>query len=121
MGSDNNRWLSHVPAGWHAIFRQMVEELAEFDPDLEVDDAKQKFGELRVSLKGGSIFAYEIVDRATDASREACEQCGAKGRLRKNRHGWYRTLCADHAQGFMPAVGSPMVASVRLFLPRDEP
>ena len=43
----------------------LLQDLEKLDPTLEVMQAKQKFGELRVYLKTGLSEAYDLIDAAT--------------------------------------------------------
>lgn len=65
-----------------------------------IDQMKEKFGELRIyygiSTATTSEWQREVVDKivsnAEDKSLSICEECGNKGKIRKDRH-WLKTLC----------------------------
>ena len=60
-------------------------------PDLRVSQIKQKFGDLRVYVRGGDERTEAQIARAQDVSRNTCEWCGALGA--KDRQGAILTLC----------------------------
>lgn len=81
------------------MYDQLIEDLAGLDSDLEVTQAKQKFGELRVYLDRFSPEADRLIKIAATISRSTCEECGAEAKTRANRQGYYRTLCDQHPDG----------------------
>lgn len=110
----NLDWLLDLPAGWALIYTSLIADLEKLDPNVKVEQAKQKFGELRVYLERGSEAAYDLLDAATRASRATCETCGEAAALRKSKTGYYSTLCDVHADGRAPTDDQPIVASFRL-------
>lgn len=90
-----------VPLGWEAIVDTLRRDLAELDPELRVEQVKQKFGGLRVYVAAGDpSVAAAVRDRiaeAESASSRTCEVCGRPGRLRTDRP-WAATLCDEHAE-----------------------
>lgn len=101
MNSENRGklyWTPYLPAGWQDIFRRLVAQLEDCDPTLVIEQAKEKFGSLRVYLDRYDERAYVAIDTATAKSAKTCQVCGAPGRLHVN-NGVYATLCVDHAGG----------------------
>lgn len=47
---DNSAWRSEVPEGWWPIYDALLADLLKLDPAVEIVQAKEKFGELRVYL-----------------------------------------------------------------------
>ena len=90
-----------VPLGWEAIVDALRRDLAELDPELRVEQVKQKFGGLRVYVAAGdpavAAAVRERITEAESASERTCEQCGRPGRLRTDRP-WATTLCDEHAE-----------------------
>lgn len=90
-----------VPLGWEAIVNALRRDLTELDPELRVEQVKQKYGELRVYVAAGdpSVAAAvrDLITEAESASERTCEQCGRPGRLRTDRP-WATTLCDEHAE-----------------------
>jgi hypothetical protein len=76
---------SAVYAGWHAILRDLHEQLAAIDPEYGVDQFKEKFGTLRVYFIASSPDLIEAmndaVDEAAVRSAVTCEYCGESGKL----------------------------------------
>jgi hypothetical protein len=120
MLNDNLQWLDHIPEGWSGLFTSLIRELEKLDPEVEVVQAKQKFGELRVYLKAGRTEAYDLIDAATRTSRTMCERCAASAKLR-NVGGYYQTLCETHAKGAEPTEDQPILASFRISGARISP
>ena len=56
---------------------------------------KEKFGELRFYINGGSDEIYNKITEAEKLSHETCELCGKKGELRTKIR-WFTTLCDEH-------------------------
>lgn len=113
MRNNNIQWIDHIPTGWVGLYTSLIQDLEKLDPALEVVQAKQKFGELRVYLETGSTEAFDLIDAATRASLNTCETCGAAAKLR-NIRGYFQTLCDTHAKGEAPAKGEPIMASFRV-------
>jgi translation initiation factor IF-1 len=91
--------------GWHDIIAQLSGKLeAEArrvgHGDLLVVQVKEKFGALRVYLRGSvSDRGREWVASAEHQSVHACELCGSAGALRESaERGYARTLCASCAR-----------------------
>ena len=53
-----------------------------------VEQAKQKFGVLRVYLNQSNTDTEALVQSAEAQSKVTCEVCGAGGELRIDRGGW---------------------------------
>lgn len=116
MGRILDRNLSYrddIPVGWRPLFDQLVADINTLDPALEIVQAKQKFGELRVYLDSHSAGATGLIDAATRQSRKTCEVCGLEATLCVTR-GYYETLCKIHGEGSEVAETSPIVARFRL-------
>ena len=78
--------------GWEGLVVNLIEQLDGLGlPDLRVSQIKQKFGNLRVYVRGGDERAETQIARAQDASRNTCEWCGAPGD--KDCQGAILTLC----------------------------
>lgn len=72
---------------------QLGREAAQLPVILQV---KEKFGELRFYMKGGTAAHEAYVDFACAMSIRVCEVCGAPGQRRDTR--WVKTLCDTHYQ-----------------------
>jgi len=109
----NLDWLAQLPPGWGGIYSKLVAELEERRAEIEVQQAKQKFGELRVHVDKGSDEIYRLIDAATKQSRSTCEVCGAPGVLRDLK-GYFTTRCDEHAEGHAESTAKPIAASIRI-------
>lgn len=66
MIEDSNMcWLPHLPAGWQALYRQFLTDLAATGISAEVTEAKEKFGTLRLSLAHHERDAARHIRAAT--------------------------------------------------------
>lgn len=72
-----------LPRGWRGIYDQLIVDLYKVQPDLRVESARAKLGQLRVYLERHPAPGKEpgmLITRATAASRAACEVCGQAAR-----------------------------------------
>lgn len=100
-------WLGGwVEEGWVPLVEGLYADCIAYDPELIVQQVKEKFGGLRFyfnlsencSNEAGEAI-YALVEAAEAASYKICEQCGEPGAPRGG--GWIKTLrdnCAgpDH-------------------------
>jgi hypothetical protein len=98
MSRDNLRWLLSIPPGWHDLYRRLVADLEAIDPAVEVVQAKEKFGRMRVYLARFSDELAELKWEAERQSLQICQLCGAPGELMV-QSGIYSTVCPHHGQG----------------------
>ena len=77
--------------GWYGLMEELCERLSALEEDIQFSQIKEKWGQLRVYIAGGSEAAYDIIDEIEDESGEICENCGDKGKLREG--GWIKCLC----------------------------
>lgn len=113
---DNSAWRDQIPRGWWSIYDQLLADLTRLDPVVEVEQAKEKFGELRVYLAKSTADMDAPIDAASRQSRQTCQECSAPGLLMATKDGFYATVCNEHAQpeGFKPVSASPIIASFRV-------
>lgn len=103
--------------GWYPIIEELLQKISEIDTDKKVRifQIKEKFGTLRFytsdsplridflgavnCLTFGLVLSeMEKLIRDTEIrSAVTCEICGKNGRLR-NKSGWVKTLCDEHAK-----------------------
>lgn len=86
------------PPGWARLLDALAAELTENYPAARCNQFKEKFGALRFYTEGVSSEALRVIDRYEQQSTETCQDCGAPGTLVRNRRGWFRTACPDHAK-----------------------
>jgi NMD protein affecting ribosome stability and mRNA decay len=86
--------------GWAGLLISLSEKIMKLNPEgtIRVDQVKEKYGGLRFYY-GGSTPTKEIAEKilkvigeAEQNSYKVCEECGAKGNLRKDLP-WIQTLC----------------------------
>lgn len=112
MSAQIPAFLDEVGRGWHPLLQRLHSDLLAVDPGYRVNQVKEKYGELRVSLVTGLLRSlaapderepdhYEgltpsqLVRAAEQESARICESCGAPGRPRDRS--WIKTLCDDCA------------------------
>ena len=80
--------------GWFDLLDRFAASVdAHGGPAPELLQVKQKFGELRVYLRGDDVVR-QLAEEATKASRTTCEECGKPGTLRWGPR--VRTRCPEH-------------------------
>lgn len=82
--------------GWDDLLTRLHNDLTEIDPDYDLGQFKQKFGELRFYAScnnehGESFFAR--ISEAEAESRKTCENCGKPGTMGGKY--WIRVLCEE--------------------------
>lgn len=86
-----------IPVGWYKAFGKILErELKEAtanDPEFEIYDIKEKFGELRI-YHNGDRRVDEIVDAFTVISQYTCVDCGKLG-VGSTKRGWVFPCCRE--------------------------
>jgi len=87
----SNRWqyqiFTHEPAPAGYIQQVVFEQV------------KEKFSGLRIYYSGGDQYISALVSLAEDISMHTCEVCGRMdATVGRNRTGWKRTTCAEHAR-----------------------
>lgn len=90
-----------VGEGWYKLVLQCHNELKELDPDYDIYQIKEKFGQLRyyfTTNKGEDIFEKmnKIALKYENQSCETCDICGKKGK-RVINNGRIMTRCEEHA------------------------
>lgn len=90
--------------GWTKLIDRAVERLFEADPDIAIDQVKEKFGGLRLYFSASNwddeLLSHrldKIVRDAEDEADNTCEQCGATPARLYSPRGWYVTRCEEHA------------------------
>lgn len=88
-----------VPAGWVDLVLAFSEHAKAVAPTLTVEDAKEKFGGLRLNLSSDAMTwdDLDLGEVYESMSMHVCQDCGEPGKLRTDR-GWDATLCDVHAE-----------------------
>lgn len=93
-----NGWYGYSlgpTSGWLPLLAELHAVLEKSDPNYEVHQIKEKFGELRVYLGNvGSEEGCDALMAVEDKAWKTCYMCGAPGIYRSNRG---RPLCDEHA------------------------
>lgn len=100
---------ANVNPGWVPIVDELHAAVLAIDPDVRVDQVKEKFGGLRYYYTSDSERGNEIealVDAAERKAAETCEVCGDPGTTDTFGSGWLNTLCPKHA-GIRQEHGTP--------------
>lgn len=106
--------MALVPAGRvGALYEHLVDSIAREDEEAVVEEAKQKFGTLRVYLNRLTPATEALVDEASRRPSRTCERCGEPGVLTATADGYYETLCERHRGDAREADENPIVASFR--------
>jgi len=107
-GNDNLRWLGHLPVGWTALYLDFLADLAANCGPVTVDEVKEKFGSLRISLEPMVPEARPYIFAAEERSKVTCQRCGDPGELLM-RDRIVATLCPVHGGGFSKPERPPVV------------
>lgn len=86
--------------GWFDIIYNLCKEINELYKskgrninDLNIEQVKEKYGELRFYVGNYIDGVMEIIDKYEALSCKTCEVCGKEGKLTGKR--WVRTLCDE--------------------------
>lgn len=82
------------PAGWDTLVEHLCHRVIALDPDIKIEQVKDKFGELRFYTSPTSTEVRELIDAAERESAHTCESCGAPGE-HVNKGGWIITVCKN--------------------------
>lgn len=87
-----------VPKGWIDLVVAFSEHLSKVSPLCYVEDSKEKFGTLRLSVTGDAVTreVWDLEGVYEAMSMHVCEDCGEPGTYRSER-AWVVTLCDRHA------------------------
>jgi hypothetical protein len=86
--------------GWNDITTKALQQIAELYPEVELQQAKEKFGILRLYVTYPQREELcqkisKIIDEAEKASSTVCENCGKTGQKVQTRNGWMTTRCDE--------------------------
>ena len=89
-----------VGPGWEPLVDELHAQVLAIDPDVVVDQVKEKFGGLRYyfSADDGNQRINALVAQYEKRASETCEWCGAPGTTDGN--GWAKTLCPTHREAW---------------------
>lgn len=82
---------------WMRDIYQKGELVIKKVPDISIEEVKEKFGQLRFSVKGADDSIRGMIQMASAMSATICEECGKPGKLSSTNSGWIRVLCKEHS------------------------
>jgi hypothetical protein len=82
---------------WMRTLYEKGELVTKKVPEISVEEVKEKFGELRFSVKGADDEIRGMIQMAKSMSATICEECGKPGKLGSTDSGWMRVLCKEHS------------------------
>jgi len=94
--SSKQFWGFECGDGWYDILDYLCGSISSYGnaDNVLVDQAKEKFGQLRFYVTGGDDMIDGMIWLAEHMSGHICESCGKKGELRNS--GWLYTACDEH-------------------------
>lgn len=87
-----------VGKGWWPLVQPIynrIKELNKAGAHIEIDQIKEKWGELCIYVSGATEEIDEMIREAEEKSRYICEQCGKPGERIISSTSWVFTLCPD--------------------------
>jgi hypothetical protein len=88
------------PEGWNDLVEKLVDRVIALDPEIKIQQVKEKFAELRFYVGEATDDVHFLIETAEDASTRTCQRCGKEGKC-VNVHGYYVTLCEEHENDIM--------------------
>jgi hypothetical protein len=82
--------LADIQSGRINLMQDVEEEF----PQVEVTQVKEKFGTLRFYTSLGDDYIYGAIAMAESMSAVTCETCGKPGKL--FTYGWWHVACDEH-------------------------
>jgi hypothetical protein len=92
---------AHVNPGWEPLVDELHAKVLEIDPDVRVDQVKEKLGGFRYYFFSDEQAAVQdLVDEYARRSLSTCEVCGETEGTISDSFGqpWINALCPRHAQ-----------------------
>jgi hypothetical protein len=91
-------WGFTCGPGWHPILDRLfsdIQKIAQEDVllKLEVQQVKEKFGGLRVYVRGGNGRIQDRIAQAEEEAAKTCEGCGGPSPGVNGRAGWLSNIC----------------------------
>ena len=106
-------WGIAVGDGWHDLIRKLCVDIMALNPpeEFKAEQVKEKFGELRFYVSGGTVEILDLVDKAENDSGDICESCGSLDDVTSSGS-WVKTLCDTCRTGKTPKLDSPKPKSI---------
>lgn len=93
----------NVGPGWEPLVDELHAKMVAHDPDLVVDQVKEKFGGLRYYFTPVNVEYHTIAPIVQEYEARAwrtCEWCGAPADRSVSEMGWLKTLCPEHTEAW---------------------
>ncbi len=87
-----------VDKGWWPLVEPIfnrIKELNKAGAHIEIDQVKEKWGELCVYVSGAPDEIYDMIREAEKKSVHICEKCGKPGKRFVSKFDWVYTLCPE--------------------------
>lgn len=90
---------NHVGAGWVPLIEELGAALVALNPDIVVEQIKEKFGTLRFYVRDATPAQKVLVAEYQRYSGSICEMCGDpnKAETKAWNKWWIKTLCPSCA------------------------
>lgn len=93
------------PHGWDSLVEKLFLMLLNRNPDLEIHQIKEKFGELRFYCNARDEWSKNLIREIEKESLGTCQNCGTTEQVSTNRSGCIATLCetcrdTDNTNGY---------------------
>ena len=83
------------PEGWDDIVEKLTGMVVALQPDIKIQQVKEKFGGLRYYVDSATEEVNFLIETAEDASERTCQVCGQPGGMVEKNY-WVATLCEKH-------------------------
>jgi len=80
--------------GWFDLVEDTFKKLRALNAHTTIEQAKEKFGTLRLYLSSDNDEAFNIENDAENLSANICEVCGKPGEMRGTS--WLSVRCEEH-------------------------
>lgn len=85
---------------WDSPVRTLIRSLVEINPNFQINQIKEKFGELRVYSYGMTKEQKEFLEQEIERINQICYKCGDKPKkmiysYSKSQKGYYVPQCQD--------------------------
>jgi len=93
-----------VGDGWLDIVDTLVNDILAIEPDIKIQQIKEKFGGLRFYCSPETDAVGVLIDKAENLAADTCELCGQPGQFGRRAY-WYSTRCVtDAPAGWKPVL-----------------
>lgn len=89
---------NEVGKGWMPLVAPVLNRIQELNAagaQIEIDQVKEKYGELCIYVAGAPPEISEMIREAEEQSRHICERCGKPGKRVFGPYFWIYTRCPE--------------------------